>query len=87
MAERNYCKRQKEKPKKVYFTPGVREEVETLLKEDYSPEQAVGILKKQGKEMVSIERVYQHIWYNKKRKGTLYTQFEKSGEKIQQARE
>ena len=29
--------------------------------------------------MVSIERVYQHIWYNKKRKETLYTHLRNQG--------
>ena len=38
LAQRKYQKRQKEKPKRVRFTDAVKTEVETLLKEDYSPE-------------------------------------------------
>lgn len=79
LAQRKYEKRQKEKPKKIYFTAKVRENVEALLKEDYSPEQIVGTLKKQGKETVSVERIYQHIWADKKRKGTLYLHLRNRG--------
>ena len=72
LAQRKYQKRQKEKPKRVRFTDAVKTEVETLLKEDYSPEQVVGTLKKVGKDTVSIETIYQYIWKNKKQGGTLH---------------
>ena len=57
LAQRKYQKRQKEKPKRVRFTDAVKTEVETLLKEDYSPEQVVGTLKK-GRERYRFHRDY-----------------------------
>ena len=79
LAQRKYQKRQKEKPKRVRFTDAVKTEVETLLKEDYSPEQVVGTLKKVGKDTVSIETIYQYIWKNKKQGGTLHKHLRNQG--------
>ena len=79
LAQRKYQKRQKEKPKRVRFTEAVKTEVETLLKEDYSPEQVVGTLKKLGKDTVSIETLYQYIWKNKKQGGTLHKHLRNQG--------
>lgn len=79
LAQRKYNKRQKEKPKVIRFTPEVQHNVEMLLKEDYSPEQIVGTLKKENKNTVSIERIYQHIWDNKKQKGELYKHLRNKG--------
>lgn len=79
LAQRKYKKRQKEKPKKIKFTKEVQENVEALLKEDYSPEQIVGTLEKQNKSTVSVERIYQHIWTDKKQKGDLYLHLRNQG--------
>ena len=79
LAQRKYQKRQKEKPKRVRFTDAVKTEVETLLKEDYSPEQVVGTLKKVGKDTVSIETLYQYIWKKKKQGGTLHKHLRNQG--------
>ena len=79
LAQRKYSRRQQGKPKAKRFTTSVQNEVNHLLKEDYSPEQIVGVLKKRGKETVSIERIYQHIWDDKKKKGTLYTHLRNQG--------
>ncbi len=81
LAQRKYIKRQKEKPKKIRFTKEIQQTVEFLLKEDYSPEQIVGTLKKQNISTVSIERIYQHIWTDKKRKGTLHLHLRNQGRK------
>ena len=79
LAQRKYDKRNKDKPKRILFTPEVQQNVESLLKEDYSPEQIVGTLKKQNKETVSVERIYQHIWDDKKQKGELYLHLRNKG--------
>ena len=79
LAQNKYNKRQKEKPKLKRFTKDIQQETERLLKQDYSPEQTVGFLKKQGKETVSIERIYQHIWEDKKHKGDLHTHLRRQG--------
>ena len=79
LAQRKYDKRQQDKRKHIRFTPSVQKDVETLLKEDYSPEQVVGTLKKQGKPAVSVERIYQHIWADKKKKGGLHLHLRNQG--------
>jgi len=81
LAQRKSVKRHKEKPKKIKFTKAIQEEVENLLREDYSPEQIVGFLKKEGKSTVSIERIYQHIWKDKKNGGILYLHLRREGRK------
>lgn len=79
LANRKYAQRQKEKPKKVKFTLAIQTYVEGLLAEDYSPEQIVGVSKKDGIPCVSHECIYQHIWANKKKKGTLYKHLRRRG--------
>lgn len=79
LANRKYAKRQKEKHKYKKFTLSMIQRVEALLREDYSPEQVVGTLRKQGEICVSIERIYQHIWADKKAKGTLYQYLRRQG--------
>lgn len=79
LAHRKYLSRQKEKDKHVRFTSSIKQEVEALLRKDYSPEQIVGILKKQNKPTVSVERIYQHIWSDKKSSGTLYLHLRRQG--------
>ena len=81
LANRKYSKRQKEKHKYQKFTPEMQKEVEALLRQDYSPEQVVGVFKKQGKPIVSIERIYKHIWDDKKASGTLYMHLRRQGRK------
>lgn len=79
LANRKYAKRQKEKRKHKRFTVELQAVIEALLREDYSPEQVVGILKKQEKETVSAERIYQHIWEDKKNNGDLHTHLRRQG--------
>lgn len=79
LAQQKYNERQKGKPKYIRFTPDIQKDVNRLLKEDYSPEQVVGTLKKQGKPTVSIEWIYQYIWVDKKKKGELHTYLRNQG--------
>ena len=81
LAQRKYAARQKEKPKKLRFTAEIQAHASRLLREDYSPEQVVGILQKQGMETVSVERLYQHIWKDKKRGGEIYQHLRNQGRK------
>jgi len=60
------------KPKSNRFTALIQEQVEAFLACKYSPEQIVGICKKEGKSCVSTERIYQHVWQDKWSKGKLY---------------
>lgn len=43
-----------------------------LLKQQYSPEQISGRLKREGKLLISHETIYQYIWKDKKLGGELY---------------
>lgn len=65
--------RQASKPRVERFTTAIRAEVETLIRQDFSPEQIVGRAKYDGKTMVSHERIYQHIWSDKRSGGDLCT--------------
>lgn len=76
------CKeRHKNKNKKNHFTDEIKQKVEEKIKEDYSPEQITGYFKKEGIACVSHERIYQHIWQDKKKKGNLYTHLRTQGKK------
>jgi len=79
LAQKKYAKRQKEKPKQKRFTKNIQQAIELLLRDDYSPEQVVGYLEKQDKKTVSIERIYQHIWQDKKNHGDLHTHLRRQG--------
>jgi len=79
LAQKKADNRHKKKTKKVYFTNEVKSNVDELLKEDYSPEQIVGTLKKQCKATVSVERIYQYVWLDKKQKGELHLHLRNQG--------
>lgn len=83
LAHRKAEKRQKEKPKHIRFTEEVKSNVLDYLSQDFSPEQMVGRAVKEGKEMVSAERIYQHVWDDKKRGGKLYKHLRTKGKKYQ----
>lgn len=79
LAERKYKQRQEGKNKHIRFTDGIKQEVDDLLTDDYSPEQIVGFCEKRGIQCVSHERIYQYIWEDKKRKGNLHTHLRRQG--------
>ncbi|WP_187264816.1 IS30 family transposase [Pontibacter beigongshangensis] len=81
LAQRKYDSRLRHKPKKVYFTEQVRLYVEQRLAAKFSPEQIVGVCKELGTPCVSAERIYQHVWSDKKRKGTLYLHLRNQGKR------
>ena len=61
----------KQKKKHIRFIPEVKDFVEQGIRDDLSPEQIAGIAKIEGKSCVSHERIYQHIWKDKKNGGDL----------------
>jgi transposase, IS30 family len=73
--------RHKNKNKKIHFTSQVKEFIDTYLKEDYSPEQIVGLAKKENMKCVSIERIYQYIWDDKSNGGNLHLYLRTQGKK------
>lgn len=81
LAQKKYDQRQKNKPKNIRFTQEVKLLVESLLMNDYSPEQIAGRAKLDGHQCVSHERIYQHIWQNKKEGGNLNLHLRHKGRK------
>jgi len=74
-----------EKPRKM--TPVVVELIEEkLTQEQWSPDQISGRLAKDGFVFVSHERIYQHIWNDKKDGGKLYLHLRHSGKKYHKRR-
>lgn len=81
LAQRKYEARQAEKPKYQLFTSEIKSKIEEGLVEDLSPEQIVGLAKKQGQKMVSIERIYQFIWQDKRNGGSWHKHLRTRGKK------
>jgi IS30 family transposase len=81
LAQRKTISRHKAKRKKIRFSDAVKANVDTLIKDDHSPEQVAGTLNKQGKDYVSHERIYQYIWQDKKQKGSLHLHLRHQGRK------
>lgn len=72
LANTKAVKRKLGKRKRCGFTSEIKTYVEDRLAEKYSPEQISGEAKKDGVTCVSHECIYQHIWKDKKKGGTLY---------------
>jgi IS30 family transposase len=66
LAQNKYEYRLKNKPKIIKATEAIKERVNSLIKEDYSPEQVVGFMKKNKEDTISHETIYQLIWKDKK---------------------
>ena len=81
LAQRKYRQRQKDKPKHIRFTEDVKQYVEELINKDYSPEQIAGRAKLEEKKCVSHERIYQHVWKDKKDGGELHEHLRNKGRK------
>lgn len=81
IAQEQYEQRQKQKPKKKWFTPEVQRYVDGGLAKDYSPEQIAGRAKLEAVTCVSPERIYQYIWADKKNGGTLFQHLRRKGRK------
>ena len=73
-------KKMRIRPKK--FTMCVKARAEAMLVQlNYSPEQIVGRCKGLGFPMVSVERLYQWIWEDKRKGGDLYRSLRRKGRK------
>jgi len=65
--------RHKDKAKAIKMTVAVKQQIEALIEEDWSPEQIVGRLKRDGGISLHHETIYQHILSDKVSGGRLYT--------------
>lgn len=81
LAQRKCDNRHRLKPKAARFTEAIGNRIQNLLEEKYSPEQIVGLSIKEGFDIVSHERIYQHIWQDKKQKGDLYIHLRNQGKR------
>lgn len=81
LANNKTVTRHKIKHKKRTLTPEVEANILCYLSKDYSPEQIVGRAKIDKIEMVSIERIYQFIWEDKRKGGHLYKHLRTKGKK------
>lgn len=81
LAQSKCERRHKEKPKKVYFTIEIKQYIDEWINEEYSPEQVVGRAFILETNCVSVERIYQYIWDDKKRNGVLYKKLRRKGRK------
>lgn len=74
------------RPRPRKMIPGVIEWIEHKLKEDYSPEQISGTMRSSVGIRVSHERIYQHIWSDKRQGGGLYRKLRIAGTKKRRKR-
>ena len=81
LAQRKYEQRIDSKPKRINFTESIRLYVESKLRQEYSPEQIVGVSHLENIKCVSVERIYQYIWADKKNGGDLYIHLRNKGRK------
>jgi IS30 family transposase len=81
LAQKKTDLRHENKPKKVYFTTEVRAYVIKYLEKEYSPEQIVGYAEKEKIQCVSIERIYQFVWDDKKQGGGYHKHLRTQGKK------
>lgn len=72
LAQKKCDTRHKNKPKKITFDAPMEEYVDSLIRKDLSPVQIEGRSKLDGINCVSHERIYQHIWQEKKNGGDLH---------------
>ena len=63
------------------MTPALILLIKARILLDWSPEQISGTLKDELGILISHERIYQHIWTNKRHSGTLYTHLRQSNKK------
>lgn len=54
------------------FTPAQWARIQVLLREDWSPEQVAGWLRRHGELAISHETIYRYIWTDKQAGGTLH---------------
>ena len=73
--------RHKYKSKHIKLTNKVKNYIKKRLKEDWSPEQISGVMKKDKIAWVSHETIYQYIYHNKSCGGKMYLQLRHKNKK------
>ena len=81
LAHHKALERHKLKPKKIRFTDEIQNHIHLCLSKQFSPEQIVGRSKLDQIQCVSVERIYQYIWSDKKAGGKLYLNLRTKGKR------
>lgn len=81
LADRKAKQRHCDKHKLCRLNMVVESNILCYLEQDLSPEQIVGRAKIEGKEIVSVEAIYQFIWRDKRKGGKLYKHLRCKGKK------
>lgn len=82
-AQRRATRRRCSAAKAIKMTDGMIEQIEQKLREKWSPEQISGWLWVEQSEKLSHERIYQHIWADKRTGGYLHTHLRRRGKAYQ----
>ena len=85
-ADSKALKRRKLAAKAVKMTAAFVDEIELLIRQEWSPDQISGRLFIEQKKSISHERIYQHIWTDKQQGGDLYTYLRRQGKKYDKRR-
>jgi IS30 family transposase len=83
LAHKKTIDRHLHKNKHKAFTARMQESITYWLEKDYSPEQIKGDAINNKRPCVSIERIYQFIWQDKKQGGELYRHLRTQGRRYQ----
>ncbi|REG74741.1 IS30 family transposase [Algoriphagus antarcticus] len=81
LADKKAHLRHQQKNKYKALTTQIQEDITYWLKQGYSPEQINGSAIRHDRPCVSIERIYQFIWQDKKDGGRLYIYLRTKGKK------
>jgi IS30 family transposase len=81
LAQRKSELRKRNKKHFVKLDSDMKSLIDSHLINKRSPEQIVGICKKNGIDMVSHETIYQYVWQDKKSKGKLFEHLRSRGKK------
>lgn len=82
-AQRKTDERRRNAAKAVKMTESMIAKVERKLTEKWSPEQVSGWLSNEQGKQLSHERIYQHIWSDKRAGGELHTHLRRQGKRYQ----
>jgi IS30 family transposase len=82
-AQRKTDQRRQGAAKAIKMDESMVKKVELKLSEKWSPEQISGWLFDEQSERLSHERIYQHIWQDKRAGGELHTHLRRQGKKYQ----
>lgn len=83
-ADKKAKQRHQEKPKAIKLSVALAGTINTLLEQDWSPEQISGRLKEEGKDTVCHETIYQHVLKDKRVQGKLHLHLRRHTKKYRQ---